>query len=104
MVSWACKTSAPYAFFSQNMMQVYAEVESWVRRENAGAMTYPQLSKDPKILIAEEICNSAALIAESLKARAIFVYTRIGLSAQFMSRRRPQCPIFAVTGVDTRHE
>ena len=80
------------------LLQVYSEVEGWVQRENFGAMSYPQLSTSAKGRIGEEICNSAAQIAGSLKAKAIFVYTRTGESAGFVSRRRPSCPIFAVTG------
>lgn len=78
--------------------QVYSEVEGWVQRENFGVISYPQLSTSAMGRIGEEICNSAAQIAGSLKAKAIFVYTRTGETAGFVSRRRPGCPIFAVTG------
>jgi pyruvate kinase len=61
-------------------------------------MSYPTLSTDPEELISEELCTSAAILADSLKAAAIVVYTRRGHMASFLSRRRPSCPILAVTG------
>ena len=47
---------------------------------------------------SEELCASAATMANNLNARAIFVYTRRGYMANFLSRCRPDCPIFAFTG------
>jgi pyruvate kinase len=49
----------------------------------------------------EELCASAASMANSLGARAIFVYTRRGYMANFLSRCRPDCPVFAFT--DSQH-
>ena len=48
--------------------------------------------------VSEELCASAAHMANNLHARAIFVYTRRGYMANFLSRCRPDCPIFAFTG------
>ena len=49
--------------------------------------------------MSEELCASAAHMANHLNARAIFVYTRRGYMANFLSRCRPDCPIFAFTGI-----
>ena len=38
-------------------------------------------------------------MANNLGARAIFVFTRRGYMANFLSRCRPDCPIFAFTGL-----
>ena len=48
--------------------------------------------------MSEELCASAAAMANALGAAAIFVYTRRGYMANFLSRQRPDCPIFAFTG------
>ena len=48
--------------------------------------------------VSEELCASAATMANHLNAAAIFVYTRRGYMANFLSRCRPDCPIFAFTG------
>lgn len=77
---------------------MYAEVEAWVAKEKFGAMRYPQLAQDAAARLSEEMCTAAATISKQLEAKAIFVYTRTGRSAGFVSRRRPDCPIFAVTG------
>lgn len=70
-----------------------------MQREKFGFMKYPVLSTSSRARISEEMCTSAANIAGRLHAKAIFVYTRTGQTAGFVSRRRPHCPIFAVTGV-----
>ena len=79
-------------------VQVYSEVEEWVQREKFGYMKYPYLGRNQQERISEEICTSASNIAGRLQAKAIFVYTRSGQTAGYVSRRRPDCPIFAVTG------
>lgn len=78
--------------------QVCIEVEAWSRKEKFGAMSYPVLATEPDERVSEEICTSAAILADNLKAAAIVVYTRRGHMATFLSRRRPNCPILAVTG------
>jgi pyruvate kinase len=83
----------------RDVVQVYSEVEAWVQREKFGYMKYPALCAHGKDRISEEICTSAANISSRLQTAAIFVYTRTGQTAGFVSRRRPACPIFAVTGV-----
>ncbi|KAA8548718.1 hypothetical protein F0562_000402 [Nyssa sinensis] len=47
--------------------------------------------------ISEEICNSAAKMANNLGVDALFVYTKTGYMASLLSRCRPDCPIFAFT-------
>ena len=58
----------------------------------------PQLTDKLDGRVSEELCASAAHMANHLNARAIFVYTRRGYMANFLSRCRPDCPIFAFTG------
>ncbi len=58
----------------------------------------PQLTDRLDGRVSEELCASAAQMANNLNARAIFVYTRRGYMANFLSRCRPDCPIFAFTG------
>ena len=58
----------------------------------------PQLTDKLEGRVSEELCASAAHLANNLHARAIFVYTRRGYMANFLSRCRPDCPIFAFTG------
>ena len=58
----------------------------------------PQLTGIADGRVSEELCASAATMANNLNARAIFVYTRRGYMANFLSRCRPDCPIFAFTG------
>ena len=53
---------------------------------------------DSPVPYSEELCASAATMANNLDAAAIFVYTRRGYMANFLSRCRPDCPIFAFTG------
>ena len=71
--------------------------EEWVRRERHGALELPQLTEAPDGRASEELCAAAAQLAGNLGARAIFVYTRRGYMANFLSRCRPDCPVFAFT-------
>ncbi|MCA9390972.1 MAG: pyruvate kinase, partial [Candidatus Magasanikbacteria bacterium] len=45
----------------------------------------------------EAMTNMASVLARTTNARAIVVATRSGASARFVSRYRPQLPIYAVT-------
>ncbi|KAJ7564079.1 hypothetical protein O6H91_02G000400 [Diphasiastrum complanatum] len=47
--------------------------------------------------VSEQMCISAAQMANKLGVDAIFVYTRDGHLASLLSRCRPDCPIFAFT-------
>ena len=58
----------------------------------------PHISREKDGKISEELCASAAAMANALGAAAIFVYTRRGFMANWLSRQRPDCPIFAFTG------
>jgi len=59
----------------------------------------PNLAPNADGRVSEELCASASVMANALGASAIFVYTRRGYMANFLSRCRPDCPIFAFTGV-----
>lgn len=83
---------------SGGCLQVFTEVEEWVSREKFGAMRYPSIGKTQISRISEEICTAAANLAGQLGAKAILVYTHTGASAGYVSRRRPDCHILAITG------
>ena len=68
------------------------------RQEQHGHLVLEALTEKLEGREGEEICASAASMANSLGARAIFVYTRRGYMANFLSRCRPDCPVFAFTG------
>eukprot|EP00891_Asterochloris_glomerata_P007380 jgi/Astpho2/7380/e_gw1.00114.32.1_t len=76
---------------------VAAHIEEWCRQEKYGQIMLPQLTGIADGRVSEELCASAATMANNLNARAIFVYTRRGYMANFLSRCRPDCPIFAFT-------
>jgi pyruvate kinase len=88
------ETSSTLLFF----VQVFTEVEEWVMSGKFGAMKYPHLGQTEPSRMQEETCTAAANLAGQLQAKAIFVYTRTGKSADFVSRRRPDAPIIAITG------
>ena len=77
---------------------MHAKVWSSCRQEKHGQIVLPQLTDKLEGRVSEELCASAAQMANNLNARAIFVYTRRGYMANFLSRCRPDCPIFAFTG------
>ena len=68
------------------------------RQEKYGQIVLPSIAVGLDGQVSEELCASAATMANHLNARAIFVYTRRGYMANFLSRCRPDCPIFAFTG------
>ncbi|CAL5227753.1 g10772 [Coccomyxa viridis] len=85
------------------LRQVATRIEEWCRQEKHGQIVLPQLTDKLEGRVSEELCASAAHLANNLNARAIFVYTRRGYMANFLSRCRPDCPIFAFTDKqDTR--
>ncbi|RAL54587.1 hypothetical protein DM860_001715 [Cuscuta australis] len=61
------------------------------------AMELPSIASSFGDTISEEICNSAAKMANKMEVDAIFVYTKNGHMASLLSRCRPDCPIFAFT-------
>jgi pyruvate kinase len=58
----------------------------------------PDIAKGQDGRVSEQLCASAVAMANALDASAIFVYTRRGYMANFLSRCRPDAPIFAFTG------
>lgn len=76
---------------------VATRIEEWCRQEQHGQLVLEALTEKLEGREGEEICASAASMANSLGARAIFVYTRRGYMANFLSRCRPDCPVFAFT-------
>lgn len=77
---------------------VSVRIEKWWRQTKRFQDVHlSQVSETTSDRISEEICNSAAQMANSLEVDAIFVYTRQGGMASLLSRCRPVCPIFAFT-------
>lgn len=79
------------------LRQVSTRIEEWCREEKYGQIVLPQIAVGLDGQVSEELCASAATMANNLNAAAIFVYTRRGYMANFLSRCRPDCPIFAFT-------
>lgn len=79
------------------LRSVAIRMEEWSRREKFGAVVLPQIAESIDGRVSEEVCASAALMASNLDAAGIFVFTRRGYMAHFLSRCRPDCPIFAFT-------
>eukprot|EP00775_Hariotina_reticulata_P005779 gene5779-6018_t len=79
------------------LRSVAIRMEQWVREEDCGQVALPQIGKTSDGRVSEEICASAALMANKLEAAGIFVFTRRGFMAHFLSRCRPDCPVFAFT-------
>ncbi|EFN58575.1 hypothetical protein CHLNCDRAFT_34199 [Chlorella variabilis] len=76
---------------------VATRIEEWVREERHGRLTLPQISTTADGLVSEELCAAAAMTADALQARAVLCFTRRGYMAGFLSRCRPDAPIFAFT-------
>ncbi|OMO54705.1 Pyruvate kinase [Corchorus capsularis] len=77
---------------------VSVRIEKWWREEKRHeAMELPDVGTSFADSISEEICNSAAKMANNLEVDALFVYTKTGHMASLLSRCRPDCPIFAFT-------
>ncbi|KAJ6800347.1 putative pyruvate kinase isozyme A, chloroplastic [Iris pallida] len=77
---------------------VSLRIERWWREEkHHEAMELPDVASSFSAKISEEICNSAAKMANDLEVDALFVYTKTGHMASLLSRCRPDCPIFAFT-------
>ncbi|KAH1046781.1 hypothetical protein J1N35_037565 [Gossypium stocksii] len=80
------------------LRSVSVRIEKWWREEKCHeAMELPDVGTLFADSISEEICNSAAKMANNLEADALFVYTKTGHMASLLSRCRPDCPIFAFT-------
>lgn len=80
------------------LRSVSIRIERWWREEKRHeAMDLPDIASSFTDSISEEICNSAAKMANNLEVDALFVYTKTGHMASLLSRCRPDCPIFAFT-------
>lgn len=79
------------------LRSVALRMEGWVRTEHHVSVRLPVIGTGIDARVSEEICASAVSIANHLEAKAIFVFTRRGYMASFLSRQRPDCPIFAFT-------
>uniref|UniRef100_A0A7N0TTA8 Pyruvate kinase n=1 Tax=Kalanchoe fedtschenkoi TaxID=63787 RepID=A0A7N0TTA8_KALFE len=80
------------------LRSVSLRIEKWWREEKQHeSMDLPKISSSFTDSISEQICNSAAKMANNLGADAVFVYTNTGHMASLVSRCRPDCPIFAFT-------
>ncbi|CAA7388081.1 unnamed protein product [Spirodela intermedia] len=80
------------------LRSVSLRIERWWREEKRyEAMELPGIASSFSDSISEEICNSAAKMANNLGVDALFVYTKTGHMASLLSRSRPDCPIFAFT-------
>ncbi|ESQ47561.1 hypothetical protein EUTSA_v10020340mg [Eutrema salsugineum] len=82
------------------LRSVSLRIERWWREEKRYEATRTPLQAIGSTFsdkISEEICNSAAKMANNLGVDAVFVYTKDGHMASLVSRCRPDCPIFAFT-------
>ncbi|WVZ60862.1 hypothetical protein U9M48_010826 [Paspalum notatum var. saurae] len=80
------------------LRSVSLRIERWWREEKRHeALDLLDVSSSFSDKISEEICNSAAKMANNLGVDAVFVYTKDGHMASLLSRCRPDCPIFAFT-------
>ncbi|KAK9288349.1 hypothetical protein L1049_016802 [Liquidambar formosana] len=80
------------------LRSVSLRIERWWREEKRHeAMELQDMGSSFSDSISEEICNSAAKMANNLEVDALFVYTKTGHMASLLSRCRPDCPIFAFT-------
>ncbi|XWS53897.1 hypothetical protein CRYUN_Cryun10bG0039600 [Craigia yunnanensis] len=80
------------------LRSVSVRIEKWWREEKRHeAMQLPDIGTSFADSISEEICISAAKMANNLEVDALFVYTKTGHMASLLSRCRPDCPIFAFT-------
>ncbi|KFK39577.1 hypothetical protein AALP_AA3G262400 [Arabis alpina] len=80
------------------LRSVSLRIERWWREEKRYEATPLQaIGSTFSDKISEEICNSAAKMANNLGVDAVFVYTTNGHMATLVSRCRPDCPIFAFT-------
>ncbi|XP_074577364.1 pyruvate kinase isozyme A, chloroplastic-like [Curcuma longa] len=80
------------------LRNVSLRIEKWWREEKIHEeIDLPDISSSFCDKVSEEICNSAATMANNLGVDALFVFTRTGEMASLLSRCRPDCPVFAFT-------
>lgn len=84
------------------LRSVSLRIERWWREQKRHeVMTLPSIGNSFSEKISEEICISAAKMANNLEVDALFVYTKTGHMASLLSRCRPDCPIFAFTSTSS---
>ncbi|GLU07620.1 hypothetical protein SLE2022_245720 [Rubroshorea leprosula] len=66
-------------------------------KKRSDSLELPTISFSLPASISEQLCNTAAKMANKLEVDALFVYTQTGQTASLLSRNRPDCPIFAFT-------
>ncbi|XP_050372084.1 pyruvate kinase isozyme A, chloroplastic [Argentina anserina] len=80
------------------LRSVSLRIERWWREEKRHEpMLLPAIGSSFSDSISEELCISAAKMANTLEVDALFVFTKTGHMASLLSRCRPDCPIFAFT-------
>ncbi|TVU41889.1 hypothetical protein EJB05_15446, partial [Eragrostis curvula] len=80
------------------LSSISLRIEKWWREEKLNeTLELQNVSSSFSDKISEEICNSAAKMANSLGVDAVFVFTKTGHMASLLSRCRPDCPVFAFT-------
>ncbi|CAL0328087.1 unnamed protein product [Lupinus luteus] len=80
------------------LRSVSLRIERWWREQKQyETIAQPSIGTSHSENISEEICNSAAKMANILEVDALFVFTKTGHMASLLSRCRPDCPIFAFT-------
>ncbi|OIV98769.1 hypothetical protein TanjilG_20515 [Lupinus angustifolius] len=80
------------------LRSVSLRIERWWREQKRyETIAHPSIGTSHSENISEEICNSAAKMANILEVDALFVFTKTGHMASLLSRCRPDCPIFAFT-------
>jgi len=80
------------------LRSVSLRIERWWREEKRHeAMLLPAVGSSFSDSISEELCISAAKMANNLEVDALFIFTKTGHMGSLLSRCRPDCPIFAFT-------
>ncbi|KAL6192194.1 hypothetical protein ACLB2K_038581 [Fragaria x ananassa] len=80
------------------LRSVSLRIERWWREEKCHEpMLLPAVGSSFSDSISEELCISAAKMANTLEVDALFIFTKTGHMASLLSRCRPDCPIFAFT-------
>ncbi|KAJ0959832.1 hypothetical protein J5N97_000455 [Dioscorea zingiberensis] len=80
------------------LRSVSLRIERWWREEKRHEpMLLPAIGSSFSDSISEELCISAAKMANNLEVDALFIFTKTGHMASLLSALRPDCPIFAFT-------
>jgi pyruvate kinase len=57
----------------------------------------PKLKRNPRLSVAETICECMAHAADELEVAAIAIFTESGMTARLLSKYRPEAPIYALS-------